>query len=140
MPKQIAIIDNNRSQVGQISSTEIRRRITEAKERIALAIKNQESLQQQTSMIPNQNNEKRVEMYPSFAYHNIAGLCTKGTIDCIIENEHASNAIIRLAMENPGLNLICIAPLTNLAVALKIEPNLPKFIGSLTIMGGTYKG
>jgi inosine-uridine nucleoside N-ribohydrolase len=47
-----------------------------------------------------------------------------GSLKCI-ENEHASNAIVRLAKENPGLNLICIAPLTNLAVALKLEPNLP---------------
>lgn len=50
------------------------------------------------------------------------------------------NAIIRSAKENPGLNIICIAPLTNLAMALRMEPDLANLIGSLTILGGSYKG
>ena len=50
------------------------------------------------------------------------------------------NAIIRLAKEHPGINLICIAPLTNLALAIRLDPSISKLIGSVTIMGGTYKG
>lgn len=34
MPKKIKIIDKSRTQVGQISSTEIRQRITEAKKKL----------------------------------------------------------------------------------------------------------
>ena len=34
---------------------------------------------------------------------------------------------------------MCIGPLTNLAVALKIDPKLPEKIKSLSIMGGTSK-
>ena len=47
----------------------------------------------------------------------------KGRLDCIQE-EHAANAIIKLAKENKGLNVICIGPLTNLAMALRLEPQL----------------
>ena len=51
--------------------------------------------------------------------------------------EHAVDTIVRLARENPGqLNLIAVAPLTNIALALRAEPRLPELVGSLTIMGG----
>jgi purine nucleosidase len=51
--------------------------------------------------------------------------------------ETAADTIIRLAHENPGeLNLIAIGPLTNIALALRAEPNLPTLVKSLTIMGG----
>jgi purine nucleosidase len=63
----------------------------------------------------------------------------KGSLECV-QDEHASNAIVRIAKEHEGLNMICIGPLTNLAMALRLEPDLPKYLGSLTIMGGTYKG
>lgn len=63
----------------------------------------------------------------------------KGYTHCI-KDEHAVNAIIRTAKENPGLNIICIAPLTNLGMALRLEPELANLIGSLTVLGGSYKG
>jgi purine nucleosidase len=53
------------------------------------------------------------------------------------ETEFAANAIIRLARENPGkITLITLGPLTNLALALMICPELPTLLDSVIIMGG----
>lgn len=58
-----------------------------------------------------------------------------------VEDEPAALALIRMAKENPGeLELIAIGPLTNLAIALRLEPNLPSYIKRLVIMGGAYFG
>jgi purine nucleosidase len=53
------------------------------------------------------------------------------------EAEHAVQALIRLANENPGeFTLAAIGPLTNLAVALTLDPDLPKKFKRLVVMGG----
>lgn len=57
------------------------------------------------------------------------------------EQKHAVQALIDLANQNPGeLDLIAIGPLTNLAVALMLDPKLPEKFASLTIMGGAVHG
>lgn len=57
------------------------------------------------------------------------------------QSEHAALALIRLAMENPNeISLIAIGPLTNVALALRLEPELPAFFRQLVIMGGAYLG
>ena len=57
------------------------------------------------------------------------------------EVEPAALALIRLAKEQPGeLELIAIGPLTNLALALRLEPELPSLYKRLVIMGGAYLG
>ncbi len=54
-----------------------------------------------------------------------------------VEKEHASAALVRLAHESPGeLTLVAIGPLTNLAVALMLDPELPAYYKRLVIMGG----
>jgi purine nucleosidase len=54
-----------------------------------------------------------------------------------VQSEHAVQALIRLANENPGeLILVTIGPLTNLAVALMLDPDLPKKYKQLVVMGG----
>jgi purine nucleosidase len=54
-----------------------------------------------------------------------------------IQSEHAVHALIRLANENPGeLVLAAIGPLTNLAAALTLDPDLPKKYKQLVVMGG----
>ncbi|MGO3885012.1 MAG: nucleoside hydrolase, partial [Mycetocola sp.] len=51
--------------------------------------------------------------------------------------EDAADMIIRLANENDGrLEIVAIGPLTNLAIALERDPQLPTKIAQLTIMGG----
>lgn len=53
-----------------------------------------------------------------------------------IEPEHAVDALLRLTREQPGLDLVMVGPLTNLAVALMKDPDLAGRVGSLTVMGG----
>jgi purine nucleosidase len=57
------------------------------------------------------------------------------------EREHAAQAILRLSHEHVGeLVIACIAPLTNLALALKLDPTLPQRVAALFIMGGAVTG
>lgn len=56
-------------------------------------------------------------------------------------DEHAANAIVRLARERPGeLTLVALAPLTNLALALRLDPALPARVKRLVVMGGAVNG
>lgn len=57
----------------------------------------------------------------------------------LIEAEHAALAIIRLARENPGATLIALGPLTNVALALALEPALPQLLGQSVLMGGAVR-
>jgi len=57
------------------------------------------------------------------------------------EAEHAALAIIRLSREHAGrLLLVTLGPLTNLALALRLDPELPSRIGRLVVMGGAVTG
>src|SRR5260221_7686232 len=58
-----------------------------------------------------------------------------------VERDHAVHAILRLSHEHAGkLVLVAIAPLTNLALALKLDPTLPQRIARLVVMGGAVTG
>ena len=58
-----------------------------------------------------------------------------------IEDKPAALALIDLANQQPGeLELIAIGPLTNLALALRLDPELPSTFKKLVIMGGAYYG
>jgi inosine-uridine nucleoside N-ribohydrolase len=51
----------------------------------------------------------------------------------------APEQIVRLARAHPGeLTLLAIGPLTNLGVALLLEPRLPELIREVVIMGGAF--
>uniref|UniRef100_A0A673YH15 Probable uridine nucleosidase 2 n=1 Tax=Salmo trutta TaxID=8032 RepID=A0A673YH15_SALTR len=55
----------------------------------------------------------------------------------LLQTEGAVEAIIRLVNENPGeVCLVALAPLTNLTLAVKIDPTLPQKLKGLFIMGG----
>lgn len=57
------------------------------------------------------------------------------------EAEHAALAIIRLSHTHAGALVVCmLGPLTNLAVALKLDPTLPQRIGRMLVMGGAVTG
>lgn len=48
-------------------------------------------------------------------------------------------AIVRLANQRPGeLILVAVGPLTNLAIALNVEPRLPELLRAVVLMGGAY--
>ena len=55
--------------------------------------------------------------------------------------EHAALAIIREAKTRPGeRTLVALGPLTNVALALQLEPELPSLFKRLLIMGGAVTG
>jgi purine nucleosidase len=54
-----------------------------------------------------------------------------------VQSEHAALAILRLSHEYAGrLLLVALAPLTNIALALKLDPTLPQRIARFVVMGG----
>ncbi len=53
-----------------------------------------------------------------------------------VESLHAADAIVKMAEDHPGLTLVTLGPLTNLAMALKRKPNLGGRIGRCVVMGG----
>jgi purine nucleosidase len=51
--------------------------------------------------------------------------------------QHAVDYIVETARDNPGeITLACIAPLTNVALALRKEPNLGALLDEIWVMGG----
>jgi purine nucleosidase len=57
------------------------------------------------------------------------------------QDEHAALAILRLTREHPGqITLVALAPLTNLALALRLDPSLPQRVKRLVVMGGAVTG
>ena len=55
------------------------------------------------------------------------------------EDVSAPDQIVRLARANPGeLTLLAIGPLTNLGIALLLEPELPKLVREVVVMGGAF--
>ncbi|XP_038576771.1 inosine-uridine preferring nucleoside hydrolase isoform X2 [Micropterus salmoides] len=55
----------------------------------------------------------------------------------LVQKESAVSAMIRIVNENPGqVSLVATAPLTNLALAVRMDPSLPSKLRGLYIMGG----
>ena len=58
-----------------------------------------------------------------------------------VDQEHAALTLIRLSQVHRGrLVLVMLGPLTNLAVALKLDPVLPQRIARIVVMGGAVTG
>jgi purine nucleosidase len=75
--------------------------------------------------------------------HGADGFGDTGYLPCTrrAADEHAAAAIVRLAHERPGrLTLVALAPLTNIALALRLDPQLPSRVARLVIMGGAVTG
>lgn len=57
-----------------------------------------------------------------------------------LESGHAAERIVDLARARPGeITLVTLGPLTNLAVALVREPELPRLLKAWALMGGSYR-
>ncbi|KAM4796454.1 inosine-uridine preferring nucleoside hydrolase-like [Rhinophrynus dorsalis] len=58
-----------------------------------------------------------------------------------IQKEDAVHALIRLINQHQNqISLVALGPLTNLALAVKMDPTLPNKLHQLYIMGGNLKG
>ncbi|PIO58233.1 Inosine-uridine preferring nucleoside hydrolase, partial [Teladorsagia circumcincta] len=56
------------------------------------------------------------------------------------QSESAALALIRLTVEHDDITLVCIGPLTNVALAYKLDRNFAKRLRKLVILGGNYFG
>ena len=57
-----------------------------------------------------------------------------------LSERHAADVIIAEARRRPGeVTLITLGPLTNLAIALQREPDLPRLLRRLVMMAGSYR-
>lgn len=56
-----------------------------------------------------------------------------------VTREPAAEQLVRLARANPGeLSLLAIGPLTNVGLALLLEPELPNLLRQVVVMGGAF--
>lgn len=79
----------------------------------------------------------------AYDFHGKDGLgdAGYGTSTRAVAGEHAVHALIRLANEAPGeLTLVAIGPLTNVAMAVRLDPELPSKYKKLVVMGGAIRG
>ncbi|WP_430387608.1 nucleoside hydrolase [Dyella sp. 20L07] len=74
--------------------------------------------------------------------HGADGLGDVGFAEpkAVVADEHAVQAILRITRDQPGLTLVCLGPLTNLALAVRLDPTLPQRVSRLVIMGGAVTG
>ncbi|QMV18851.1 nucleoside hydrolase [Granulicella sp. 5B5] len=71
-------------------------------------------------------------------FHGMDGLgdCGYAPSHRKAESMHAVDAIIATALANPGLEVITLGPLTNLALAIAREPRIVASISRCVVMGG----
>lgn len=77
---------------------------------------------------------------PSVVAHGQDGLgdCLSVTPETRPDIRHAAQFIIDTVRENPGqITLIAVGPLTNLALACRLAPDIVSLIKNVVIMGGT---
>ncbi len=64
-----------------------------------------------------------------------------GYTDCIHRDKTAAEAIVDLVNANPGqLSLLATGPLTNIALAVKLDPSIAGKVKRLVAMGGSHFG
>ena len=57
-----------------------------------------------------------------------------------LDDRHAADLIVAEARRRPGeITLVTLGPLTNVAVAVLREPDLPRLLRRLVLMGGSYR-
>ncbi|RWS02002.1 inosine-uridine preferring nucleoside hydrolase-like protein [Dinothrombium tinctorium] len=84
----------------------------------------------------------KYESYYYFGSDGLGNMVHKyEPLDVKVEQEHAVNALIKFVKEYPKqVSIVCIGPLTNIALASRIEPKFFELTKSLLIMGGNIDG
>lgn len=80
---------------------------------------------------------QRPMLKPEFA---LAHTCVDTQTEESFEALHASNFIIKATKANPGLELVCLGPLTNVALAILKDEETMKNIGRIYVAGGALLG
>lgn len=100
-------------------------------------------LEQDVPVYPGCGSPMVADRVDAAYYHGADGLGESGYPPSPrrVEDEHAVNALIRMANQAPGeLTLVAIGPLTNVALALRLDPTLPGKVHQLVVMGGCVRG
>ncbi len=85
-------------------------------------------------------------VYPAEDAAHVHGRDGFGDVDLpaaarAVEDEHAALAILRLSHQYAGeLLLVALGPLTNITLALKLDPTLPQRVKRFLVMGGAITG
>jgi purine nucleosidase len=72
----------------------------------------------------------------SFGWQGHEERCFHEGPDAPVTDEPAAERILRAARETPGLEIVAVGPMTNVARALALDPGLPRRVSGLTVMGG----
>lgn len=85
------------------------------------------------------------DVKPTSDYHGADGFGdapdANAPDDNALQEEHAVNALLRMSKKYQGeLNVCCIGPLTNIAVAIRMDRSFGSRLKSCYIMGGNYTG
>jgi inosine-uridine nucleoside N-ribohydrolase len=84
----------------------------------------------------------RPDFLPSTLMHGEDGMGNTNMPEVNLKptSEFAADFIIRMCRERPGeITLVAVGPFTNVALALRKEPELPKLVKELVIMGGAAR-
>lgn len=80
------------------------------------------------------------EAHAAYSVHGHDGL-GDSSLKCQshkLSEEYGPIAMINAARKNKDMWILATGPLTDIAIAVILEPNFPKMIGRLVIMGGAY--
>jgi len=86
------------------------------------------------------SEEGMVKKYAEGTFHGIDGFNgvfhdRKADIN-LVKDESAALALVRLSKKTENLHIVCFAPLTNIALAMKVDPNFANRIEGFYAMGG----
>ena len=78
------------------------------------------------------------ELEPAHWFHGMDGMGDHGYVPTRkkAEAKHAVDAIVETVMRHPGIEVITLGPLTNLALAIEREPRIVGNISRCVVMGG----
>lgn len=83
--------------------------------------------------------ERRVHLHGNDGFGGISDLYPAAEIQ--VPEEHAANAMVRLAREfKDELSVVALGPLTNVALAQKLDPKFFSNIKELFVLGGSIVG